>query len=118
MVHTSVIENALTDDGAGGFTVDGESVAASLADLSELFAGGAPLQLDRVATGLRPIPGDGWSVVGKLEALPGCWISFSHSGATLGPIFGELLASEILEPGFRTPLLDAYRPERFVVSPA
>lgn len=118
VVHTSVIENALTDDGAGGFTVDGESVAASLADLSELFAGGAPLQLDRVATGLRPIPGDGWSVVGELEALPGCWISFSHSGATLGPIFGELLASEILEPGFRTPLLDAYRPERFVVSPA
>lgn len=118
VVHTSVIENALTADGVGGFIVDDESVSSSLADLSALFAGGAPLLLDRVATGLRPIPGDGWSVVGALEQLPGCWIAFSHSGATLGPIFGELLATEILEPGFRTPLLDEYRPERFVVSPA
>lgn len=118
VVHTSVIENALTPDGNGGFTVDHDSVVSSLADLSALFAGGAPLQLDRVATGLRPIPGDGWSVVGALEQLPGCWIAFSHSGATLGPIFGELLATEILEPGLRSPLLDAYRPERFVVSPA
>jgi glycine/D-amino acid oxidase-like deaminating enzyme len=113
VVHTSVIENALTPDGAGGFIVDPDSVTASLADLSALFAGGAALQLDRVATGLRPIPGDGWSVVGRLEHLPGGWIVFSHSGATLGPVLGELLASEMLEPGFRSPLLDAYRPERF-----
>lgn len=113
VVHTSVIENALTSDGAGGFVVDPESVTTSLADLSALFAGGAPLQLDRVATGLRPIPGDGWSVAGQLDHLPGGWIVFSHSGATLGPVFGELLASEMLEPGFRSPLLDAYRPERF-----
>lgn len=118
VVHTSVIENALTSDGEGGFVVDDDSVRTSLADLSSLFAGGAPVELDRVATGLRPIPGDGWSVVGEVDHLPGCWVMFSHSGATLGPIFGELLASEILEPGFRSPLLDAYRSERFGVSQA
>jgi glycine/D-amino acid oxidase-like deaminating enzyme len=118
VVHTSVIENALTQDGDGQFVVDHDSVASSLTDLSALFAGGAPLQLDRVATGLRPIPADGWSVVGALAQLPGCWIAFSHSGATLGPIFGELLSNEIVEPGFRSPLLDAYRPERFAVHPA
>jgi glycine/D-amino acid oxidase-like deaminating enzyme len=118
VVHTSVIEQALSPGGDGGFVVDDDSVANALADLSALFAGGAPLKLDRVATGMRPIPGDGWSVVGQLDHLPGCWIAFSHSGATLGPIFGELLASEILEPGFRSPLLDAYRPERFGVHPA
>lgn len=118
VVHTSVIEEALRSDSDGGFVVNDDSVAAALADLSTLFAGGAPLQLDRVATGLRPIPGDGWSVAGNVDHLPGCWIVFSHSGATLGPIFGELLASEILEPGLRSPLLDAYRPERFGGNPS
>jgi glycine/D-amino acid oxidase-like deaminating enzyme len=118
VVHTSVIEQALTRDEAGRFVVDRDSVAASLGDLSALFAGGAPLRLDRVATGLRPIPGDGWSVVGELSGLPGCWVAFSHSGATLGPIIGELLAAELIESGFRSPLLDAYRPERFKVHSA
>lgn len=115
VVHTSVIEQALRPDSRGGFLVDDDSVNASLADLSRLFAGGAPLRLDRVATGLRPIPGDGWSAVGQLQDLPGCWVAFSHSGATLGPVFGDLLSEELLEPDYRSPLLDAYRPERFTV---
>ena len=115
VVHTSVIEQALQPDSGGGFVVDDDSVTASLAGLSALFAGGPPLQVDRISTGLRPIPGDGWSVVGPLTDLPGCWVAFTHSGATLGPIFGELLATELLEPGYRSPLLGAYRPERFQV---
>lgn len=113
VVHTSVIEQALRPDPRGGFVVDDGSVQASLADLSGLFAGGAALRLDRVATGLRPIPGDGWSVVGQLPGLANCWVAFSHSGATLGPVIGELLGTELLEPGHRSPLLAAYRPERF-----
>jgi glycine/D-amino acid oxidase-like deaminating enzyme len=113
VVHTSVIEQALQPDSRGGFIVDDDSVTASLTDLSMLFAGGAPLRLDHISTGLRPIPGDGWTVAGRLTDLPGCSVAFTHSGATLGPIIGELLAAELLEPDFRSPLLDAFRPERF-----
>lgn len=118
VVHTSTIERALTPDGDGGFVVDDESVRLALDELNAVFAAGATLRVDRVATGLRPIPGDGWSVVGQVDGIPGCWTAFSHSGATLGPILGELLATELLADGFRSPLLDDYRPARFAAEHA
>ena len=118
VVHTSTIESALRPDGQGGFVVDEQSVCTSLAELGELFASGAPLRVDRVATGLRPIPGDGWSVAGRPAGVTGCSVLFSHSGVTLGPILGELLAAELLDEDFRSPLLAPFRPERFAAGGA
>ncbi|MDQ0674565.1 glycine/D-amino acid oxidase-like deaminating enzyme [Pseudarthrobacter siccitolerans] len=63
--------------------------------------------------GYKPIPGDGEPVFGELEKVPGCFVAFTHSGATLGLIAGELLAGEILT-GSRHPMLETFRPERFV----
>lgn len=42
------------------------------------------------------IPGDEEPVLGELGQVPGCFVAFTHSGATLGLIAGELLAGEIL----------------------
>ncbi|SDL36706.1 hypothetical protein SAMN05421869_12536 [Nonomuraea jiangxiensis] len=44
--------------------------------------------------------------------MPGCHVAFSHSGATLGLIAGELTAYEVLT-GTGHPLLEDFRPERF-----
>ena len=41
------------------------------------------------------------------------YVAFSHSGATLGLIVGELLAQEILS-GEPHPMLATFRPRRFV----
>src|SRR4051794_14566148 len=46
--------------------------------------------------GLKPVPGDGDPVLGVLEGIEGYHIAFSHSGATLGLIAGELIADEVL----------------------
>jgi glycine/D-amino acid oxidase-like deaminating enzyme len=62
--------------------------------------------------GYKPIPGDGEPVLGQTSRVPGCFVAFSHSGATLGLIAGELLADEILS-GQRHPLLAAFNPDRF-----
>ncbi len=50
--------------------------------------------------------------MGELSAIPGYYVAFSHSGATLGLIVGELLAYEIAT-GARHPMLASFRPERF-----
>lgn len=113
VVHTSVVESALQPRVDGGFDVDPASVERALDQLAQLFAAGPAPALDAIATGWRPIPGDGWSVAGELEDRPNCHVAFTHSGATLGPIIGELTAAELLEDGYRSPLLDEYRPERF-----
>ncbi|MGJ5805959.1 NAD(P)/FAD-dependent oxidoreductase [Streptomyces europaeiscabiei] len=61
----------------------------------------------------RPIPADGWPSVGAVPSVPGYYEAVSHSGITLGPVIGRLLAWEILS-GKRDELLADFRPERFL----
>ena len=60
----------------------------------------------------RPIPADGFPSVGAVPSVPGYYEAVSHSGITLGPVIGRLLAAEILS-GTRDAMLADFRPERF-----
>ncbi|WP_327634851.1 FAD-binding oxidoreductase [Kribbella sp. NBC_00482] len=61
----------------------------------------------------RPIPIDGFPSVGAVPSVPGYYEAVSHSGITLGPVIGRLLASEIVS-GQRDEMLADFRPERFL----
>lgn len=61
--------------------------------------------------GVRPIPVDGLPSVGAVAGIPGYYEAATHSGVTLGPLIGRLLAQEILT-GEIDPLLAPFRPER------
>jgi glycine/D-amino acid oxidase-like deaminating enzyme len=67
-----------------------------------------------MGVGPKPIPGDGLPVVGAVDAVPGLFVLFTHSGATLGLILGELLADEIVT-GELAPVLAPFRIHRFSV---
>ncbi|MEV0348918.1 FAD-dependent oxidoreductase [Nonomuraea sp. NPDC050680] len=60
----------------------------------------------------RPIPADGYPSVGAVPSVSGYYEAVSHSGITLGPVIGRLLASEILS-GKSDEMLADFRPERF-----
>lgn len=94
------------------FELPGSLVEEMLDEATAVLAGHPRLELEAVHVGPRPVPADGRPVLGPLQGVAGCHVAFSHSGATLGLIIGELLADEILdlEP---SPMLDAYRPDRF-----
>jgi glycine/D-amino acid oxidase-like deaminating enzyme len=62
--------------------------------------------------GMRPVPADGHSCVGALSEVPGYYEAVTHSGVTLGPLVGRLLAREILT-GEVDPLIAPFRPDRF-----
>jgi glycine/D-amino acid oxidase-like deaminating enzyme len=83
-----------------------------LAEASRVLAGNPELEFDGFGIGPKPIPGDGEPVLGEIETIPGYFVAFTHSGATLGLIVGELLAQEILS-GEKSPLLETFRPARF-----
>ncbi|MDT2079138.1 MAG: hypothetical protein RMX54_12765, partial [Planktomarina sp.] len=70
------------------------------------------LRLAEVKIGIRPVPLDGMPVIGAVPGLMGAYTAIMHSGVTLGPFVGQLLASEILE-GYASPLLKLFRPVRF-----
>jgi len=105
-------EKSIVVEPDGSLTVPDESVRGLLEEGSRVLAGHPTLVAERVASGLKPIPGDGEPVVGAVPGIDGLYTLFTHSGATLGLILGELVAEEITT-GKPSPVLDAFRLGRF-----
>lgn len=103
-------EVGLREDGS--YDIRQSTLDGLLEEASKVLEGHPKLELNDFGVGLKPIPGDGEPVFGELRSIPGYFVAFSHSGATLGLIAGELLADEIAT-GKRHPLLAQFRPERF-----
>jgi glycine/D-amino acid oxidase-like deaminating enzyme len=96
----------------GSFEVKGSTLHALLAEASKVLQGAPELEIEAYGVGPKPIPGDGEPVFGELVGAQGYYVAFSHSGATLGLIAGELMADEIAT-GQKNPMLDCFRPTRF-----
>ncbi|HZT41752.1 MAG TPA: FAD-dependent oxidoreductase [Chthonomonadaceae bacterium] len=73
----------------------------------------APMEKDLLArVCIRPIPADGFPIVGALPGVEGVYVAVTHSGVTLGLLLADLLAQEI-RSGTVPSLLEPYRPARF-----
>ncbi|MCZ2830544.1 FAD-binding oxidoreductase [Modestobacter sp. VKM Ac-2986] len=96
----------------GGFEVRDSTVQGLLQEASRVLAGSPELTAESVGVGRKPIPGDGHPVLGPVPGVGGLNVAFTHSGATLGLIAGELLAGEVLGDG-PSPLLGDFRVDRF-----
>lgn len=105
-------EKSVIVDDDGSITVPEESVQGLLDEASNVLAGNPVLTAQRVGAGLKPIPGDGDPVVGAVPSITGLHVIFTHSGATLGLILGELVAEEVLT-GRPSPVLAPFGLGRF-----
>lgn len=96
----------------GTYTVKDSTIAGLLEEASKVLEGHPKLEFASQGIGPKPIPSDGEPVFGAVPEIAGYYVAFSHSGATLGLIAGELLAWEIAT-GQAHPLLATFRPARF-----
>ena len=62
--------------------------------------------------GYRPMPLDGFPVLGFTQTVPNLYIALMHSGVTLAPLVGEIATLEIAD-GAQVDWFLPYRPERF-----
>ena len=62
--------------------------------------------------GYRPMPLDGFPVLGFTKAVPNLYVALMHSGVTLAPLVGEMATLEIVD-GVAVDWFAPYRPERF-----
>ncbi len=67
-----------------------------------------------VPVGWRPMPLDGYPVMGFATAVPNLYVVLTHSGVTLAPALSQLAALEICDGARADAVLGPYRPERFV----
>ena len=68
-------------------------------------------ELEATYIGWRPLPIDGHPVLGANPARPDVYLAIMHSGVTLAPIVGKLVAQELVD-GQIAERLSRYRPTR------
>ncbi|GAA1365922.1 FAD-dependent oxidoreductase [Arthrobacter rhombi] len=105
-------EQDITEHADGSYDIPRAVVDELVQEASKVLHGAPQLAAASWKIGRKPIPGDGEPVFGELEGVPGCFVAFTHSGATLALVAGELLSKEI-SVGVRHPMLETFRPERF-----
>ncbi|MFM2280223.1 MAG: hypothetical protein RLZZ444_2454 [Pseudomonadota bacterium] len=92
---------------------DPEQTARTLfADLLRRLKPGTSLEYRHFRIGYRPLPKDGFPILGRTEGVTGLYVAVTHSGVTLAPAIGEIAAREILT-GEDEPMLALYRLSRF-----
>jgi glycine/D-amino acid oxidase-like deaminating enzyme len=112
LLHHGSVDERLADDLAG--TED--PLCRELLERSQrVLPALAEAEIMEARFGMRPVPADGHSCVGALSAIPDYYEAVTHSGVTLGPLIGRLLAREILT-GEVDPLIAPFRPDRFATA--
>ena len=100
-------ENRLTDTAT---TVEGTREILDWA--VRLIPALANVKLLRSWAGIRPVPPDGYPIIGKVDGVDGLLIAVMHRGVTLAPVVGSILA-DLAMSGSTGHDIDPYRLSRF-----
>jgi glycine/D-amino acid oxidase-like deaminating enzyme len=110
MVQADGIDDAVT---AAGACEPPANLAADLVRRAARWLPGlAGLDAETARIGIRAMPADGHSIVGPQGGVAGYYVAVTHSGVTLAPFLGRVIAEELLR-GRPDPRLASFRPDRF-----
>jgi glycine/D-amino acid oxidase-like deaminating enzyme len=80
--------------------------------ITAVLPGARSAKLERLTLGFRPMPEDGFPIVGFVPGSSDVYVAVMHSGVTLAPIMGQYISREILDD-VSVDSLAPYRPSRF-----
>jgi glycine/D-amino acid oxidase-like deaminating enzyme len=108
--------------GAVPFNAEGAARLSELAALlveraARVFREARHVKVVEHRMGVRPMPADGHTIAGRIPGSANAWVIATHSGVTLGPLLGRLLADEVIG-GTPDVGLAPFRPERFLTTGA
>jgi glycine/D-amino acid oxidase-like deaminating enzyme len=107
--------SVLVGEGTQETTVTDPGLAHARALVSQaarFFPVLAGVGVDRWWLAYRAMPSDRLPIVGRLPWVEGLYLAVSHSGVTLAPVLGRLIAGEVAT-GSADGLLAPFRPARF-----
>jgi glycine/D-amino acid oxidase-like deaminating enzyme len=95
-----------------------EAIAARMVErAARVFPSARDVKLVEYRVGVRPMPADRHTIAGRLPGFANAWMIATHSGVTLGPLLGGLLADEIVRD-IPSAMLAPFRPDRFAAATA
>jgi len=100
-------------DPARPVSPDGLIGKEMLRRLYRLFKNTEGARIERIETGQRSRPADGLPASGYISASSRVYLMVSHSGMTLAPLLGRLVAEEMLS-NTASPMLSAFAPHRLL----
>ncbi len=93
-----------------------DALAASLLErASRVMPAARGVKVVDRRVGVRPMPADRHTIAGRVPGFDNAWMIATHSGVTLGPLLGRLIAEEIVD-GASHAALAPFRPERFATA--
>lgn len=98
----------------GGMEAAGEGAQRVIVRARNYLKPPDDVRLASYGIGFRPMPADQLPAVGWVPGVDGLYVVASHSGMTLGALYGELVSAELL--GDESAALRTFRPERFTAS--
>ncbi len=108
LVHSDTLDAVVAAGGADHLAVAEQLVGMVATHL----VGAEDVRLEAQQIGLRALPEDLLPAVGWTPEVDGLYVVVSHSGITLAPVLGDLVAVEVAG-GADQPLLADFRPTRF-----
>ncbi len=99
----------------GGGSIDGDPLKFAdhlINQLKTYLPQLSDLKPSEITLGIRPMPADGYPVLGEADGVKNLYIASMHSGVTLAPIVGKLACEEILH-NKPAELFAPYRHRRF-----
>lgn len=110
MLHSEHDEQRFMPDSSREETMP--VAAAMIERAARLYPDLAGVRPEAARLSLRAIPGDGLSAIGPVPGISGYYAAVTHSGATLAPWLGQVVAAE-LAGGAAEKALNDFRPARF-----
>jgi len=84
---------------------------ALIQEASRVIPALASMKANEVKLGIRAIPADGLPATGPVRGVDGYYVAVMHSGITLAPAIGTMVAAELLG-AHREAALAEFRPDR------
>jgi glycine/D-amino acid oxidase-like deaminating enzyme len=91
---------------------DGAEAAQLLAAAREVLPALRGVELEAIRTTVRPFPQDGFTCAGAMPNIDGYYIAVTHSGVTISPYLGRVVANEVVRGKLHADL-ETFRPQRF-----
>lgn len=111
MIHKVSVDSLVSE--MQQLDTDGEEALALLEAVQRVLPAVRQDDMESIRTIVRPIPNDNLTCSGWVPGVKGYYVAVTHSGVSIAPHLGKVIAQEVVR-GLEDECLRDFRPDRFL----